>query len=108
MIYSHSRPVGWVDCRTKEGRLLRDIRAKLVRHVGGTPTPIQEELIERAARLSLRLAQLDEQGPMTGAHGRRDMRHYLELQHEYRATLTTLEAPRGTSPSALLSPDGSI
>ena len=58
-----------VDLRTREGLLLARVRRELLEHVGPNPTYIQRHLIDRAAILSLRLAQLDyriiEERPMT-------------------------------------------
>jgi hypothetical protein len=48
-----------VDARTREGRLLRDVRKTLLEHVGPDPTPVQKSLIERASWLELKLALLD-------------------------------------------------
>jgi hypothetical protein len=47
------------DGRTREARLLRETRARLFQHVGGSPTATQALQIERACWLTLRLAQLD-------------------------------------------------
>lgn len=47
------------DGRTREARLLRETRAKLIAHVGGTPSATQVMLIDRVAWLTLRLAQFD-------------------------------------------------
>jgi hypothetical protein len=47
------------DGRTREARLLRETRARLVAHVGGSPSATQLAQIDRAAWLTLRLAQFD-------------------------------------------------
>jgi hypothetical protein len=47
------------DGRTREARLLRETRARLVAHVGGNPSATQASQIDRAAWLTLRLAQFD-------------------------------------------------
>jgi hypothetical protein len=52
--------LGKVDGRTVEAHLLHQIRQDLYEHIGGSPTVTQRLLIERAAILSLRLAQLDQ------------------------------------------------
>jgi hypothetical protein len=49
-----------VDGRTKEAALLQRVRKELSEHVGPNPTYIQNYLIDRAAILSLRLAQIDQ------------------------------------------------
>lgn len=57
-----SRPVigRLPDGRTRVGRELRRIRRALIAHVGGSPSTTQAMLIDRAASLMLRLAQIDE------------------------------------------------
>jgi hypothetical protein len=47
------------DGRTRDARLVRDTRRRLIEHVGGNPTGPQRLLIERAAMLALRCAQMD-------------------------------------------------
>jgi hypothetical protein len=57
------------DGRTRQARLVRLVRRELEAHVGGNPTTIQRLFIERAAQLSLVLAELDAQAatqPLTG------------------------------------------
>jgi hypothetical protein len=60
-ISPHSRPgkLAVVDGRSAEARLMADIRADLIRHVGGHPTAIQSMLIDLAASLTLRIRQAD-------------------------------------------------
>ena len=48
-----------LDGRTREAALMRRVRAELTAHVGGHPTFPQKCLIERAAVLALRIAQID-------------------------------------------------
>jgi hypothetical protein len=48
-----------VDRRTKEGKLLEEVRRELLAHIGPNPNAIQRLLITRACILSLRLAQID-------------------------------------------------
>ena len=47
-----------LDGRTREARRLKQINADLVQHVGGTPSPPQRIMINRAAVLLLRLEGL--------------------------------------------------
>jgi len=58
--YSKEIVLAKPDRRTREGRLLKQVRQELTRHVGGNPTPPQRQLIERAAMYQLRVAKLDE------------------------------------------------
>ena len=57
--YSRPPALAALDMRTREGRLLRDTRTELARHLGGTPSATQRAMIERAAYLTVRCAQLD-------------------------------------------------
>ena len=73
----HSRPgkLATIDGRRAEARLMRDIKADLVKHCGGTPSAVQCMLIEQAAMLSLRLhlmdrAALSGDGVMSERNGR--------------------------------------
>ncbi len=61
--------------RSKEGRLLRTVRAELTAHVG-TPSATQRILIERAAVLSLQIAMLDAKHA-DGGLTPHDQREYL-------------------------------
>jgi hypothetical protein len=57
--FSRPHTLRKLDQRTREAKYLRDTVAELTRHVGGNPSAPQRLLIQRAAILSLRLAQLD-------------------------------------------------
>jgi hypothetical protein len=48
-----------IDRRTFSGKFVEQVRAELIEHVGPDPSPVQRMLIQRAAILSLRLAQID-------------------------------------------------
>jgi hypothetical protein len=58
-VYSCLTTLTNLDKRSKECRLMRKVRKDLTYHLGGSPSPIQRVLIERAAILSLRVAMLD-------------------------------------------------
>lgn len=47
------------DARTAAGRFIRRVREDLLKHVGGTPTAIQQALIDRAAWASLQVSTLE-------------------------------------------------
>ena len=91
----YSRPAALVtmDMRTKEARLLRDTRAELTAHVGGTnaASATQRALIEQCAQLRLRLATMDrafaEAGGKMTAH---DSRTYLAWANSYSRLLRQL------------------
>ena len=57
--YSTQAAVQGLDQRTREGRLMRQVRKDLIAHLGGNPSVTQRVMIDRAAWLSLRLALLD-------------------------------------------------
>ena len=89
----YSRPAALVtmDMRTKEARLLRDTRAELSAHLGGSPSATQRALIEQCAQLRLRLATMDrafaEAGGAMTAH---DSRTYLAWANSYARLLRQL------------------
>jgi len=90
----HSRParLAKVDGRTKEARLMQAVRADLIAHLGGSPSAVQNRLIDRAALLSLHIELFDRRalesgGPLT----ERDSRSYLA----YSNSLTRLLARLG-------------
>lgn len=58
-MYSKETVLARIDQRTREARLMRQIRRSLIEHVGGAPSSVQRALIERACVLSLRVAQID-------------------------------------------------
>lgn len=74
--YSRPESLAKISGRTREGRIVRGVRADLTAHVGGRPSATQRVLIDRAAMLTLQIAMLDAKqagGGMT-AH---DSREYL-------------------------------
>jgi hypothetical protein len=86
-----------VDQRTKEARVLRETRAALVAHVG-EPSATQAALIERAAWLTLRLAQLDAKMAEGSAFSDHDNRAYMAWSNGLTRTLARLGmAPAGAT-----------
>ncbi len=88
----YSRPAAlakW-DGRTKEARILRETREALTEHVGGAPSAVQRRLIERAAVLTLRVAQLDAKAADAGAMTEHDTRTYLAWSNTLTRTLREL------------------
>lgn len=94
----HSRPQAMrkLDQRTREARHLRETVAALTAHIGGQPSAVQRMLIQRAAILSLKLAQLDAE-PALSEH---DMRAYSAWSNHLRLTLREL----GLRPAAARPP----
>ena len=57
--YSKEIALARCDGRSKEGRLLNQMRRELAKQLGGNPTAAQRAMIERCAMLQLRVAMLD-------------------------------------------------
>jgi hypothetical protein len=92
-----ARPSG----RTKEGRLLRQIRSALFSHFGGESklTPPQRMLVERACMLQLRVATLDRK-IRDGTFSEYDSKTYLAFSNSLARTLKTLGVePRSALPT---------
>ena len=98
----HSRAIdrgavgGSIDGRSREGRFLRVYEARLIEHVGGSPSIVQKALISRASRLALHLELLDER--VFAEHKgltQHDYQHYCAWSNSLARTLRTLgiEAP---------------
>lgn len=75
--YSDCSTLAKLDGRTREARLLKSLRAELVQHVGGSPSPTQRLLIDQAVQLQLRLALMDADGSQIGEMTERNSRQYL-------------------------------
>ncbi len=87
-VCAYSRPsvLAKLDGRTREARLLAEVRADLTSHVGGQPSATQRRLIERASWLSLHVAQFDAKAAEGGGLTAHDHRTYLAWSN----TLTKL------------------
>jgi hypothetical protein len=83
-----------LDQRTKEARLMRETRADLTAHVGGTPSVTQRALIEQVVQLYLRLAVMDRRFMETGEV--QDNRIYLAWANSLSRLLRQL----GWTPAA--------
>ena len=75
--YSSPDALAKLDKRTRESRLLRDVRRELTEHVGGSPSAAQRMLIEQAAQLRLHLAMMDRRTAQGRALTPHDSRVYL-------------------------------
>jgi hypothetical protein len=91
-IDARNRPLALakLDQRTKEARLLRETVGDLTRHVGGHPSATQRALIERAAWLTLHVAQLDAKAAATGGMTDHSARQYLAWSNSLTRTLREL------------------
>ena len=74
--YSRPESLANISGRTREGRIVRGVRAELTAHLGGRPSATQRVLIERAAMLTLRIALMDARATR-GGMSERDGREYL-------------------------------
>lgn len=94
----HSRPAALakLDGRTREARIMRAARDELTAHVGGKPSATQRALIERAATLTLRVAQLDAKAADAGAMSDHASKQYLAWSNSLTRTLREL----GLKPAA--------
>src|SRR5438045_4130280 len=77
------------DRRTKEARLLKQMRQELTRHLGGKLTPPQRVLVERAAMLQLRCAKFDEK-IFNGTFSEYDSKVFLAANNSLVRTLKAL------------------
>ncbi|MBV9826127.1 MAG: hypothetical protein JO001_10700 [Alphaproteobacteria bacterium] len=88
--YSRPASLGKLDGRTREAALMRRVRAELTDHVGGSPTAPQRLLIERAAILALRCAQIDAAILADKALSLHDNNHAIAWHNAYRRTIAAL------------------
>jgi hypothetical protein len=79
-----------MDGRTKEARLMRDLRRELTAHVGGSPSATQRALIERASWLTLHTAQIDGKIADGGRLTEHDARMYLAWSNSLTRCLRQL------------------
>lgn len=89
---TYSRPVrmAGVTARTSEGRLIREVRADLIKHVGGAPSATQRALIERAVMLTVQLARMDAKSLAGGAMSDHASREYLAWSNTLTRTMKAL------------------
>jgi len=88
--YSRPAALAKLDQRTREARLLRETRAELVRHVGGSPSVTQRALIDQLVQIKLRLAVMDRRFAETGAQTDHDSRVYLAWSNSFGRLLAQL------------------
>lgn len=96
-VYSCPTTLLRLDKRSREGRLIRQVRADLTAHIGGKASVVQRMLIERAALLSLRLAKLDQKIADGALFTETDNNTYLAWSNSLVRTLSALGAqPQAT------------
>jgi hypothetical protein len=87
-----------VDGRTREARLMRETRAELTAHVGGSPTIAQRALIEQATNLRLRIAVLDKRFADSREYSEADTRTYTTLSNALGRVLSRLGLDAAPAP----------
>jgi hypothetical protein len=91
-----------LDGRSKEAKFLKRVRAELTSLIAGKPNAAQRLLIDRAAILALRCAQIDERilhGEILTAH---DNDHAIAWHNAFRRTvaqITNIETTLEPAPS---------
>lgn len=88
--YSSPKRLAKPDGRTREWAYVRHVRDELVRHVGGAPSAVEAQLIDRAAILSMHVALFDRRAIAAGGMTARDSREYLALHNSLIRTLMRL------------------
>ena len=76
-----------VDGRSTLGKLMRQVRADLIRHVGGRASATQRMMIERAVTLTGYLARLDAEALSPAGLSDHRRREYLAADGSLRRTL---------------------
>ena len=103
--YSKEIILAHPDRRTKEGRLLAQMRAALYEQLGGEDrvNPLQRAMIERAAMLQLRCATLDRR-ILDGTFTEYDAKTYLAFSNSLTRVLRILglDARSAPKPTNLL------
>lgn len=97
--YSRPASLARLDGRSREARLLAQVRRDLTAHCGGSPSATQGRLIERCAWLSLHVAQLDAKAAAGGALTEHDARTYLAWSNALGRALRDLGL-KGAPPPA--------
>lgn len=88
--YSRGAALAKLDGRTLEGRLARDVRADLIKHVGAAPSTTQIMLIDSIVQLQLRIAAMDRKFAESAATSEHDTRTYLAWAAALRRALREL------------------
>ena len=88
--YSRPHTLAKLDKRTKEARLLRETRDRLIAHVGGAPSEVQLQLIERISMLTLHVGVFDRRAIEAGGLSERDRREYLAYSNSLERALRQL------------------
>ena len=98
--YSKEIVLARPDKRTREARLLKQMRTELTRHLGGQLSPPQRVLVERAAILQLRCAKFD-QKILDGTFSEYDSKVFLAFSNSLTRTLKALGLEPATAEKSL-------
>ena len=79
-----------LDGRTREARFIATLRADLVRHVGGSPSVAEAELIDMAVDSAFEIEAMKRRRANGGSLSLHDHRAFLAYQNAYRRTLSVL------------------
>ena len=93
--------------RTGEGKRLREFRAGLIRHLGGSPSFTQQALIDRCVVLQGQLSAMDRKAAAEGGISQHQTKVYLAWDGALRRALIALgltSSPAPASTSAKLPP----
>ncbi len=101
----NSRPhvLAKLDRRTREARLMEETRSRLIKHLGGTPTPVEAAIVDRCALLTLYVAIFDRRTLETGRGlSDRDARQYLAYSNALARHLRLLGLKSAPPPAPSL------
>jgi hypothetical protein len=76
-----------LDGRSRETRLIRQIHADLIAHVGGKPSVTQAAIIDQLVQLRVRIATMDREFAETGDTTGHDTKTYLAWANSYARLL---------------------
>ncbi len=88
--YSSPDALARLDNRSREGRIMAQVRADLTTHLGGKPSATQRAMIDRAAWLTLHMALIDAKIGTTGSLTDHDSRTYLAWSNTLTRTMRSL------------------
>jgi hypothetical protein len=99
--YAREIVLAKVDGRSREGRLLTQVRRALIEQLGGEAklTPAQRLLVDRVAHLQLRVAKLDAR-LIDGSYTSYDNSTHAAFSNALRRTLLALNLETPIAPSA--------
>ena len=91
-----------IDGRTHIGKVAKQLRDGLVRHVGGRPSAVELAVIERAVQLKLRVAAMDLDFAATGTMSSHATKSYLAWSNSFVRALNTLGLEATPAPTESL------